>query len=90
MFVSDLECPGGTVYDPCASPCQPSCGNTTQDDCIGSACIETCRCPEGQLLDGDHCVDPSNCGCTLDNGMYFPVSDASFCSYYNFYLQTSI
>lgn len=67
-------CPGDTVYDPCTSPCQPSCGNTTDSNCLGVGCIETCRCPDGQVLDGNHCVNPEDCGCTLDNGQYLPVS----------------
>ena len=50
-----------------------------QTNCSGSACIETCVCPDGQVLDGDRCVDPSQCGCTLENGLYLPVSHFNLC-----------
>ena len=75
FFFVALNCPGGTVYDPCASPCQPSCGDSNDEtNCTDATCIETCRCPDGQILDGDRCVDPSQCGCFLDSGLYYPVS----------------
>ena len=71
---TDLNCPPGTIYDPCTSPCPDTCGsNAMQDNCTDDTCIESCRCPDGQVLDGDNCVDPSECGCTLESGEYVPV-----------------
>ncbi len=40
-----------------------------------STCIETCRCPDGKVLENGQCIDPADCGCTFSfNGMYVPVS----------------
>ncbi len=68
-------CPEGTIYDPCSTPCPETCGDQSDEYiCTYDGCIENCRCPDGKVLDGDHCVDRSECGCTLDNGLYLPVS----------------
>ena len=70
----DLNCTNGKVYDPCAPACQPSCGDMTgmcggEDDCV-----ETCRCPDGLVQEGERCVRPEDCGCTLSfNGLYLEV-----------------
>ena len=70
-----ISCPDDFVYDPCGSPCPRSCGDDAiQGNCTEENCIETCRCPEGQILDGNRCVEPDGCGCSLDNGLYLPVS----------------
>ena len=39
-----------------------------------TTCQETCRCADGLVLDGGECVDPAQCGCTTENGVYIPVS----------------
>ena len=80
--ISALQCPEGTNYDPCGTPCPATCGGQMiQTNCSDSACIETCVCPDGQVLDGDRCVDPSQCGCTLENGLYLPVSHFIYLQY---------
>ena len=74
-FVIAITCPEGTIYDPCSTPCPEICGDQPDEyNCTYDGCIENCRCPDGKVLDGDHCVDRSECGCTLDNGVYLPVS----------------
>ena len=75
LYFSGVTCPEGMIFDPCASPCQPTCLSTIfgESPCEDSACIETCRCPDGQLMDGDMCVDPEDCGCLDENAMYRPV-----------------
>ena len=75
FVVSDLNCPEGTIYDPCTTPCPASCGSQPVSDCSDATCVEACRCPDGQLLDRGRCVEPEDCGCTLENGMYYPVRD---------------
>ena len=68
-------CREGTIYDPCSTPCPETCGDPPGGyNCTIEGCIENCRCPDDKVLDGDHCVDKSECGCTLDNGQYLPVS----------------
>ena len=41
---------------------------------VHNPCHETCACPSGLLLDGNQCVDRSECGCILDNDIYISVS----------------
>ena len=61
------------MYDPCAPACQPSCGDMGL--CNAESCIETCRCPDGKVQEGDRCIDPEDCGCWLPFvGLYLPVS----------------
>ena len=75
LFSIALNCPEGTVYDPCGSQCPDTCGDMENSaNCTDATCIETCRCPDDQVLDGNHCVNPDDCGCTWENGMYYPVS----------------
>ena len=86
MFVLFLAviCRGGTVYDPCSTPCPETCGDPPGGyNCTIDGCIENCRCPDGKVLDGDHCVDRSECGCILDNGQYLPVSFYIFDNLYD-------
>ena len=88
MFVPFLAviCRGGTVYDPCSTPCPETCGDPPGGyNCTIEGCIENCRCPDDKVLDGDRCVDRSECGCTLDNGQYLPVSlsEYIFCCLYD-------
>ncbi len=73
IILSAIECPEGKIYDPCGSPCPPTCGDD-QINCTRDGCYETCRCPDDKVLEGDRCVDPSECGCFLDDGLYLPVS----------------
>ena len=44
-------------------------------ECSGdSSCIETCRCPDGLVQEGEDCVDPEDCGCVFSfNGLYVKV-----------------
>ncbi|PIK34070.1 putative IgGFc-binding protein [Apostichopus japonicus] len=66
-----LTCPDGFEYDVCGPSCQPTCVDRVgPSDCPISHCVETCRCPDGMVLDGDQCVSTYQCGCSLDNGQY--------------------
>lgn len=60
------------IYDPCDSACQPTCAGGNDEDCK-LTCEEVCKCPDGQLLDGDECVPIADCGCTLPGGAYIKV-----------------
>ena len=67
------ECAGNTVYDPCFSGCEETCSTAASAQFCNATCEETCRCADGFVLDGGSCVDPAQCGCTLDNDLYIPV-----------------
>ncbi|XP_041455865.1 zonadhesin-like [Lytechinus variegatus] len=71
-----LNCPSNTVYDPCFSGCPATCSSASSSLSCNATCQETCRCEDGLVLDGGKCVDPSQCGCTLDNGVYIPSGGA--------------
>lgn len=78
---SALNCPEGLVYDACAPGCPATCLLPNgPDNCPISDCQETCRCPDGQILDGTDCVTLDQCGCELPNGQYLRVR-MSFCEY---------
>ncbi|PIK53132.1 putative IgGFc-binding protein [Apostichopus japonicus] len=62
-------CPDNMIYDPCDSACQPTCAGGNDEDCKFT-CEEVCKCPDGQLVDGDECVPEADCGCTLPGGAY--------------------
>ncbi|KAJ8042859.1 Zonadhesin [Holothuria leucospilota] len=65
-----FECPDGFVYSHCGTTCHNTCTERNRTaSCIGD-CQETCLCPDGKLLDGDRCVEESECGCLLQNGQY--------------------
>jgi len=47
------------VYQECGPLCQQSCDNINST-CEGG-CAEGCFCPDGEVLIGESCVDPSRC-----------------------------
>ncbi len=79
-YIPAIQCPEGTIYDLCGSPCPPTCGDQ-QIDCMTDGCYETCRCPDDKVLEGDRCVYPWECGCFLDDGLYLPVSMERFITF---------
>ena len=75
LFCPELQCGHNLVYDSCGTACPSTCQEpTASSECVDS-CTETCVCPEGLLLEGDRCIQPSECGCLLNDGRtYIPVS----------------
>ncbi|PIK34072.1 putative IgGFc-binding protein [Apostichopus japonicus] len=68
-----LTCPPGLVYDTCGPGCPATCVEPSgSSSCPIDDCQETCRCPDGQVLDGTSCVTLDQCGCQLSNGQYLP------------------
>ena len=64
----------GEVFSSCASPCQPTCGNTSPS--CPTTCQLGCRCPNGQVLDAVHsrCINIEQCeNATFElNGVQYP------------------
>jgi hypothetical protein len=49
--------------------CEATCSDP--GNCVQQAA--GCQCEQGYLRDNQHCVHRSSCGCTTDDGFYFPV-----------------
>ena len=77
-----LDCPENTVYDPCFSGCPATCSSAASGQTCNATCQETCRCADGLVLDGGDCVDPSQCGCTLENDVYLKVCQWHWVHYF--------
>ena len=45
------------------SACPASCSNPNAPQVCTLPDTEVCICPDGQLLEEDICIDPSECGC---------------------------
>lgn len=61
--------------------CEPTCANPSLDtdpDCLIEKeqvnMGEGCECKDTFYRSGDDCVPINECGCTLENGEYMPVS----------------
>ncbi|XP_058038766.1 SCO-spondin-like [Ahaetulla prasina] len=72
-----LQCDHGMEYDPCGPACPPTCQNfglepTEHCPMEMVSCVEGCFCPEGKVLHGGRCIDPSECPCFWE-GTQFPL-----------------
>ncbi|KYO44719.1 hypothetical protein Y1Q_0016835 [Alligator mississippiensis] len=77
------RCPVGMEYKECISPCAKTCQSLNINEVCRGQCVDGCSCPEGKLLDGDHCVDSSECSC-IHSGRHHPPGssiskDCNFC-----------
>uniref|UniRef100_A0A8D0LCC8 von Willebrand factor n=1 Tax=Sphenodon punctatus TaxID=8508 RepID=A0A8D0LCC8_SPHPU len=70
-------CPVGMEYKECVSPCAKTCQSLNINEVCQEQCVDGCSCPEGKLLDGDHCVDSSECSCIHAGRRYPPGSSVS-------------
>ncbi|CAH1271521.1 FCGBP [Branchiostoma lanceolatum] len=69
-----LPCPPNSHYNPCASPCPPTC-QEPNPVCI-RVCVECCECDPGYIMSGQHCVPIEKCGCTDDmTGQYYELDE---------------
>uniref|UniRef100_UPI004038E811 SCO-spondin-like n=1 Tax=Callospermophilus lateralis TaxID=76772 RepID=UPI004038E811 len=69
-----LQCEGGQVYEACGPTCPPACPTHHAEPgwhCRAIACVEGCFCPNGTLLHGGICMEPSACPCEW-GGSFFP------------------
>ncbi|XP_060137056.1 SCO-spondin-like [Zootoca vivipara] len=72
-----MQCDYGLEYDACGPACPPTCKNfglEGAEHCSSEAlsCVEGCFCPEGKVLHGGRCIDPSECPCYWE-GTLFPL-----------------
>ncbi|XP_074859171.1 von Willebrand factor isoform X2 [Carettochelys insculpta] len=65
------RCPIGMEYKECVSPCVKTCQSLNINEVCQGQCTDGCSCPVGKLLDGDSCVDSSECSC-IHSGMRYP------------------
>ena len=71
---AELLCDKGMDVDFSAPQCQPNCIPTTvYDTCQDRRSLPMCVCPPPLVLQGDRCVEESQCGC-VENGYYYSVS----------------
>uniref|UniRef100_A0A2K6C8R0 Zonadhesin n=2 Tax=Macaca nemestrina TaxID=9545 RepID=A0A2K6C8R0_MACNE len=71
------QCPPGSSYSPCGSPCPATCSslNDPRDCPKALPCAESCECQKGYILSGTSCVPLGQCGCTEPAGSYHPVGE---------------
>nr|XP_014342845.1 PREDICTED: SCO-spondin [Latimeria chalumnae] len=70
-----MQCDNGLVYEACGPVCPQTCDNLGEEPllhCGAISCVEGCFCPEGMVMQGDSCVDASECQCTWDNTSFLP------------------
>ncbi|KAM7022548.1 von Willebrand factor [Passerculus sandwichensis] len=65
------RCPVGMEYKECVSPCAKTCQSLNINEVCHGQCVDGCSCPEGLLLDGDHCIESSDCSC-IHSGKHYP------------------
>ncbi|XP_032876304.1 SCO-spondin-like [Amblyraja radiata] len=59
-------CPETQVFSSCANICPRTCSDLRAEvECQQEACKPGCLCPQGQFLQGEVCVSPEDCRCSL-------------------------
>uniref|UniRef100_A0A8C2F5D3 von Willebrand factor n=1 Tax=Cyprinus carpio TaxID=7962 RepID=A0A8C2F5D3_CYPCA len=71
------KCPIGMEYSDCTPTCSSSCQNINIQEVCKEECVDGCNCPAGKVLDGDRCVDVSQCSCMHAGRRYPPASSIS-------------
>lgn len=69
-----INCPAGMVFKECfRRRCEPTCamirGTVDACDYMPGACSTGCFCPEGKVREGDGCIDATECGDCVCNGI---------------------
>ncbi|XP_067285886.1 alpha-tectorin-like [Pseudorasbora parva] len=59
----DPNCPAKTHFELCGTSCPASCPSLSFPFQCALPCQGGCQCNDGLVLDGDHCVPPTGCGC---------------------------
>ena len=74
IFFLDKKCDENMVYSTCASPCQPTCFNSTENMFCTGGCTESCICRPGFVMENGKCIKPETCGCLMPDGTYYTVN----------------
>ncbi|CAH2276180.1 von Willebrand factor [Pelobates cultripes] len=64
------QCPFGMEYNECVSPCIKTCQSLGINEVCKEKCIDGCTCPDGKVLDGDRCIEESECSCIYSGKRY--------------------
>ena len=72
---SELPCGENMEYEVCGPAYQNTCWDILASNTavISAICHEGCFCEEGLVMDGNKCVNQTQCGCIYD-GVYYSVS----------------
>ncbi|XP_072241877.1 von Willebrand factor [Leuresthes tenuis] len=65
------KCPIGMQYSECTKSCSTTCHSLNIQEVCKEACVDGCTCPVGKVLDGNRCVEVSQCSCA-HMGRHFP------------------
>ncbi|KAK9516736.1 hypothetical protein VZT92_024651 [Zoarces viviparus] len=65
------KCPIGMQYSECTKSCSTTCHNLNIQEVCKDECVDGCTCPVGKVLDGNRCVEVSQCSC-VHMGRHFP------------------
>ncbi|KAM8861778.1 von Willebrand factor [Synchiropus picturatus] len=65
------RCPIGMQYSECTRACSTQCHSLNIQEICKEECVDGCTCPVGKVLDGNRCVEVSQCSC-VHMGRHFP------------------
>ncbi|XP_061630178.1 von Willebrand factor isoform X1 [Phyllopteryx taeniolatus] len=65
------KCPIGMHYSECTKSCSTTCHSLNIQEVCKEECVDGCICPAGKVLDGNRCVEVSQCSC-VHIGRHFP------------------
>ncbi|XP_062861316.1 von Willebrand factor [Trichomycterus rosablanca] len=68
------KCPIGMQYSECSPSCSTSCQSLNIHEVCEDQCVDGCTCSVGKVLDGERCVDVSQCSCQHTGKRYPPGS----------------
>ncbi|KAK1784997.1 hypothetical protein P4O66_018435, partial [Electrophorus voltai] len=71
------KCPLGMQYSACSQACSTSCQTLNIQEVCRGDCVDGCSCAVGKVLDGDRCVDVSQCSCQHTGKRFPPGSTIS-------------
>lgn len=72
-WLPDLLCPAGTIPNAETPANQASCGKLPDKEINEEPATGGCSCPPGYIFDHISCVEPTQCGCTDQDGVYRKV-----------------
>ncbi|XP_039259400.2 IgGFc-binding protein-like isoform X1 [Styela clava] len=78
-----MHCPTNSHFESCMTECQLTCSDQDATKCkantfMGDECVPGCQCDDGFVLDGERCVNATDCGCVSNEGEYYPNNFDSY------------